>query len=167
MTIWASRHREALLRFKRREWSRLVAELGHRGRGRRESGAFLLAKRRTDRRQVTKVVYLDDLDPNCMNGGIHFDGRAYSPLWDICDREGLVVVGDAHTHPGAWVEQSPIDEANPMVARVGHVALILPHFANRPVRTLDIGVHQYQGDAGWWSWMGVDAEKRIHVGWLM
>lgn len=140
----------------------MVAELGRRGRRTRESGAFLLADRAGDRRRVTRVVYLDELDPNCLRGGIVFDGRAYSKLWDICDAEQRAVVGDVHTHPGRGVHQSGIDAENPMVAQKGHVALIIPDFARHAVRPHDVGVHRYDG-RGWCTWTGRDAARRLFV----
>lgn len=142
----------------------MVRELGRRGDGHRESGGFLMARRDGDGRRVVRVVYLDDLDPSCLQGRhIHFDGRAYSRLWDICDAEGLVVVGDVHTHCGGWVQQSDIDARNPMVAIGGHVAVILPYLATRRIRSADVGVHRYGGLAGWQSWFGRDAAKRVYV----
>ena len=82
MTIWARRGRDALLRMRRSDWETMIIELRRRGHGRRESGAFLLADRDGAPTTVTRVVYLDDLDPNCLTGGISFDGLAYSKLWD-------------------------------------------------------------------------------------
>jgi proteasome lid subunit RPN8/RPN11 len=144
------------------DWSVLLDELRTRGQGRRESGAFLLADRDGDRRSVTGTVYLDDLDPNCLQGHIHFDGRAYSTLWDICANEKLVVIGDVHTHPGDGVRQSPTDEANPMIAQPGHVALIVPGFASGHVHPHQVGVHLYNG-TGWSRWTGKDAARRLFV----
>ena len=159
MTIWAPR-RSPLLRFKRRQWRRLVKELGRRGEGRREAGAFLMAPR-DDKSRVTRIEYFDDLDPNCLKGHIHFDGRAFSKLWDICEQEGLVVAADVHTHPGRSVHQSAIDVENPMVARDGHIALIVPHLATRAVRPQQVGVHLYAGDDGWTSWFEKEAAARL------
>jgi len=109
MTIWGFRGRKTLLRMRSNAWEAMIEELGQRGRGSRESGAFLLADRAGDRRTVTRAVYLDDLDPACLTGGIELDGLAFSKLWDICDAEQRVVIGDAHTHPGSSVRQSGID----------------------------------------------------------
>ena len=162
MTIWAFRGRRALLRMRRTDWKRLIAELGRRGRGGRESGAFLLCNRDGDRRTVTRVVYLDDIDPSCLTGGIEFDGLAYSKLWDICDAEHRVVVGDVHTHPGRGVRQSKIDAENPMIAQEGHVALIVPDFAMQPTEPHEVGVHRYSG-RGWQAWTGKDAARRLFV----
>lgn len=162
MTIWAFRGRRALLRIRRSRWQEMVAELGRRGGGVRESGAFLLGDRGGDRRTVTRVVYLDDLDPNCLTGGISFAGLAYSKLWDICDAEKRLVIGDIHTHPGSGVCQSCIDAENPMLARAGHVALILPDFATRPVEAYEVGVHRYDS-SGWTTWTGAEAARRLSI----
>lgn len=162
MTIWGFRGRRALLRMRSSAWQAMIGELGQRGHGRTESGAFLLADRAGDRRTVTRVVYLDDLDPACLTGGIEFDGLAYSKLWDICDAEQRMVVGDAHTHPGPNVRQSRTDAQNPMVAQQGHVALIIPDFAVRPVQPREVGVHQYDGSA-WQTWTGNHAARRLFI----
>ena len=162
MTIWGLRGRHALLRMRRPDWEAMIGELARRGAGRRESGAFLLCDHAGEPRTVTRVVYLDDLDPNCLTGGIELDGLAYSRLWDICDAEGRRVIGDIHTHPGASVHQSGIDAANPMIALVGHVALIVPRFAQRPVDAREVGVHRYDGD-GWKTWTGKAAARRLLI----
>ena len=162
MTIWARRGRHALLRIRRSDWLAIVAELGQRGEGERESGAFLLGDRKGDRRTVTRVVYLDDLDPGCLTGGIAFNGLAYSKLWDLCDAEEKVVIGDIHTHPGNWVEQSSIDAANPMVAKEGHVALIVPHYSTCNFAAEEIGVHRFNG-VGWQTWTGGEASRRLFI----
>ena len=162
LTIWGFRGRQALLRMRRADWDAMVAELGHRGGGARESGAFLLADRAGDRRTVTRVVYLDDLDPDCLTGGIEFDGLAYSKLWDICDDEKRVVNGDVHTHPGRSVHQSSIDSANPMVAADGHVSLIVPDFAMHPIVAGEVGIHRYDGRS-WQTWTGHAAARRLFI----
>lgn len=161
--MWASDAGPVVLRFGRRQWRAMIAELARRGAGTSEAGAFLLAERDGDRRTVTRVVYLDDLDPECLQGAIRFNGLAYSPLWDICAAEGRVVVGDIHSHPYASVRQSPEDQENPMLARDGHVAIIVPHLAMHPVKPAQAGVHLYAGDAGWTSWYGSDAARRLRL----
>lgn len=163
MTTWEfSRHRP-LLSFSRGTWLALIAELRRRGKGHRESGAFLLGRARRKRHKVTRVVYLDDLDPHCLQGGIRFDGLAYSRLWDICEEHRLVVLGDVHTHPGDFVHQSAIDAENPMIAQRGHVAIIVPYLATRSVEPCDLGVHRYEGTDGWTTWVGAAAAERVVV----
>lgn len=166
MTIWAFRQRGALLRMWQPRWDAMVKQLGHRGGGNRESGAFLLADRIGDPHTVTRVVLLDDLDPKCLQGGIHMEGLAYSKLWDILAAEHRVVIGDVHTHPGRFVCQSDIDADNPMVAQPGHVALILPDLAMHPVKPREVGVHRYDGNE-WTTWTGAAAAQQLLVSWLI
>lgn len=162
MTSWPRRGRHALLRMRRRDWDAMTTELGRRGQGTKEAGAFLLADRDGEPRTVTRVVYLDDLDPKCLTGGIEFDGLAFSKLWDLCDDEQRAVVGDVHTHPTKVVRQSCTDAANPMVARRGHVALIVPNYSVDSVDATEVGVHRYDGRS-WQSWTGQDAGRRLFI----
>lgn len=157
--------RRAKLRFSRKRWRQLIIELGRRSGGTRESGAFLLSPRASDGRTITKIVYFDDLDPGCLTGAITLSGSAYPPLWDLCDQYKLRVVGDVHTHPGNGVTQSPIDQGNPMIARTGHISLIVPHLAQHPTRAAQVGLHQYLGDAGWHSSLAADASRSLYIGW--
>jgi proteasome lid subunit RPN8/RPN11 len=162
MTIWAFRGQRALLRVQRAHWRGLIAELGRRGRGEREAGAFLLADRAGDPRTVTRIVFFDDIDPGSLTGAITLCGKAFSRLWDICADESRRVIGDIHSHPGARVTQSSIDAANPMIAQAGHIALIVPDFASRPVVAHEVGVHRYDG-TGWSTWTGSDAARRVFI----
>ena len=165
-TTPGSRGSEVKLRFRRRQWRGMVAELGRRGGGRSEAGAFLLGDRNGDATRVRQVVYLDDLDPHCLQGSIRFDGRAYSQLWDLCERDRLTVLADVHTHPGSLVGQSPTDMENPMIALTGHLALILPDLALHSIKPRDVGLHEYRGEDGWRAWTQADAARRIKIGWL-
>lgn len=163
-----------LFRFRRREaprieigralWEEMCAELARRGGGRRESGAFLLADPRNGPRRVQRVAYYDDLDPGSLTGNIRFRAAGYAKLWDICDEEGLRVIGDVHTHPSGRVGQSATDRGNPMIARDGHVAIVMPDYAARPVAARDAGVHEYHGDRGWESRFGAAAERALRIG---
>jgi hypothetical protein len=131
-------------------WQRLCARLRERGRNAsRESGAFLLGRRKDGRARIVDFILYDDLDPHALDSGIvHFDGRHFGALWDICKRRGLSVVADVHVHPGG-AGQSTSDREHPMISRAGHVALILPDFARPPVRTEAVGVYRYLGDKRW------------------
>jgi proteasome lid subunit RPN8/RPN11 len=140
----------------------MLAELHRRGKSIIESGAFLLTDQTGDRRRVTRIVYYDDLDPHCLQGGIHFAGLAYGKLWALCRSDHLAVVGDIHTHPRCSVQQSDVDRGSPMVARKGHVALIVPHFAQNAIGPPKVGVHLYDG-ANWTTWTGADATRRLFV----
>jgi len=145
-------------------WQETIRELGRRSLGgRRESGAFLLARPGKGVPVVVKIAYFDDLDPKCLVGNIHIQASGFSRLWDLCDAEDLRVVADIHTHPSISVAQSAIDQANPMIAREGHLALIVPHYGTRSVEAQEVGVHKYRGEHGWVSWFGSRAERALHI----
>src|SRR3954451_11210878 len=117
---------------RRNLWLALGAELHRRTEGRHESGAFLLGTRAAAEHEATALVYYDDLDPRAYSTGIcvlHAD--AFGRLWDRCAEMSLVVVADAHVHPRG-ARQSLSDRDNPMIARPGHLALILPLMARPP-----------------------------------
>ena len=145
-------------------WQETIQELGRRSLGgRREAGVFLLAHADGEARRVVRSAYFDDLDPECLVGNIHIRASGFSKLWDLCDAESLRVVADIHTHPGTSVAQSSTDRANPMIAREGHLALIVPHYGTRPVQAREVGVHEYRGDNGWASWFGSKAERVLRI----
>lgn len=130
-------------------WLRLVWRLRQRGRGVRESGAFLLGPK--DGGRVSEFVCYDDLDPNSLDTGIiRFDGSGYVPLWNYCSKRNLKVVADVHTHPGVWTDQSEADRNHPMVAQCGHLALILPNYSQHSWFGLKgAGFYRYLGDGHW------------------
>lgn len=147
-----------------RRWRAGLKELKRRGRGWRESGAFLLGYHDGERRVVKRFVYYDDLDPHCLDTGIVvFDGTGYPPLWQLCRETGLRVLADVHTHPGP-ATQSPTDRANPMLARPGHVALIVPNLAQRKVGSSELGVYEYEGNHNWRDYSGKRAGTFLYIG---
>jgi proteasome lid subunit RPN8/RPN11 len=130
-------------------WNALLGELDRRGERRHETGAFLLGTISGGTRKIVDVVYYDELDPAAYESGVCIlHGDAFSRLWAICRERGLTVVADVHTHPGG-AGQSWSDKRNPMVARAGHVAFIVPNFSRAPVSMLKIGIYQYRGDHQW------------------
>jgi hypothetical protein len=140
---------EPTLRLSRALWTDVTGELHHRTEGFHESGAFLLGRRSGSERQVTAVVYYDELDPHAYDSGVCvLEAAAFGQLWDRCTASGLSVMADAHVHPlGAG--QSRADRENPMIARPGHLALILPDMAKAPLRLSSIGFYEYLGDHRW------------------
>ncbi len=145
-------------------WHAGLLELRKRGGGRRESGAFLLGTSSGGRRRVERFAYYDDLDPGCLDGGIvEFDGAGYGPLWQLCRESGLQVVADVHTHPGR-ARQSVLDRDNPMIATKGHVALIVPDYAQHPFTMEELGVYEYEGAHAWTDHCGAGATDFFYVG---
>jgi proteasome lid subunit RPN8/RPN11 len=146
-------------------WRRLLVALRDRGLdGCRESGAFLLGHRRGGRARVVDFILYDDLDPCSLETGIvRFDGRYFDGLWEACESRGLCVVADVHTHPGSS-DQSVSDRAHPMISRAGHVAMIVPHFAARPVRRSEVGVYRYEGARRWSVVPARERRRFFHIG---
>ena len=138
-----------MLRIRRSVWKTMMRELEVRGAGIRESGAFLLGRPRGRRPRVTHVVYFDDVEPESLNGAVHLTLAGYSRVWELCADQGVEVLGDVHTHPGDGVRQSQVDQDNPLVARPGHIALIVPRFARGRITPREVGVYEYRGDDGW------------------
>ena len=145
-------------------WKRVLRGLKERGGGRRESGAFLLGTEVGERRRVERCILYDDLDPGCLDSGIvEFDGAGYAPLWQFCRETGLKVVADVHTHPRR-ARQSGLDRTNPMIAKAGHIALIVPDFAQRHFDIEEMGMYEYQGEHTWIDHSGVKGGGFIYIG---
>lgn len=145
----------------RRLYRALCDELARRGRGRRESGAFLLASTRGPSNRIVDVAYYDDLDPDSLTGAISFHTIGYSALADRCARDQLTVVADVHTHPRGQVYQSDTDQAHPMVAIAGHTALIMPCYGAGQPTLRQLGVHVFGGAGRWDTTRGRASRTRI------
>lgn len=144
-------------------WNAGVAELCRRAAGRRESGAFLLGPKDKVRR-IEEFVFYDDIDPNALKTGIvEIDGHQLGGLWAHCRKTARKVVADVHVHPGGF-RQSASDQANPIVAEIGHIAIILPHYATQATHPGAIGVHEYLGSRHWRD-RSLERPSPLHVGW--
>lgn len=148
----------------RRQWLGLLSELRRRGAGRHESGAFLLGKRVGDRRVFETCVFYDDLDPRAYNTGVCvLYADAFERLWRLCQERGLQVLADVHTHMRDS-RQSEADRCNPMVARSGHLAIIVEHFAKGPVWRHRLGLYRYEGSHRWADLSGWRARRIVKTG---
>lgn len=153
----------SLLEIKKCLWVDLVTDLRSRGAGKRESGAFLLGRIDGSARQVDSWVPYDILDPAALlNGYVRLGTQAFTALWARCAELGKVVVADVHTHP-LGPRQSQSDRANPMIAQAGHIAMIIPNFAQGAVLPGSISVNIYHGDKKWSSYFGRDAEILVRL----
>lgn len=146
-------------------WVSVIFALRRKGKGRRESGAFLVGRESTHGARVTAYLCYDELDAGAYQGGaIAFHAVGYAALWQYCKEKKLLVVADVHTHPGADVRQSPIDQRHPMVPVVGHTAMIVPNFANTAWWSLDtIGVYEYLGNFKWRTHQPWERPRRVRL----
>jgi proteasome lid subunit RPN8/RPN11 len=133
---------------RRRLWAEVLRELRERGCGQRESGGFLLGRREDAGRVIEAFLPYDLVDPNALRGHIEFDGSRMNLVWAECRRRGMQVIGDVHTHPRGY-GQSAVDRANPMIPERGHLALIIPNFAQRFCLPGEIGIYEFRGRNGW------------------
>ena len=135
-------------------WTAILEHLRQQGEGIRESGGFLLGRVRSGVRVVTGFLPYEQLQADALQADfVHLSGASFSRLWDHCATHGLEVVADVHTHRyGAG--QSRSDSENPMLAITGHIALIIPDFAQRPVGLEHLGLYVYQGAHYWTRYRG-------------
>lgn len=144
-------------------WRYLLKELRNRSEDAHEAGAFMLGTEKDGKRVVHDLVFYDELDTSAYASGVCIlHGDAFSKLWALCREKGLTVVADAHLHPGGAF-QSESDRTNPMVARPGHIAVIVPHFARPPVRMSQLGIFQYLGAHRWRNFSGVTAKRHFRI----
>lgn len=151
------------LEFRLGIWAALIADLRKRGGGRRESGAFLLGEVCEHAKVVHAWLPYDELDSSSLNYDyIRLSTEAFSKLWSVCEQHRMQVVADVHTHP-LGPSQSPSDRANPMIGLTGHLALIVPHFAQGNVSPADVSVNVYKGAKRWKSYFGMQAAAHIKL----
>jgi hypothetical protein len=148
----------------REQWDQILAGLQLRTEGYHESGAFLLGRKVNGRREVVEALYYDKLDPDAYSTGVCvLRSDAFAQLWKICRERDLTVVGDVHTHPEAAF-QSYQDRTNPMVARFGHIAIIVPRYAKPPHELSKMGIYEYAGEHAWHDRSGETARKFFYTG---
>jgi proteasome lid subunit RPN8/RPN11 len=148
----------------RRRWRAIIRELERRGRHEHEAGAFLLGPDNPAFREVTDVIYYDELDADAYSTGecvLH--GNAFARLWAACRRRKLTVVADIHTH-GGDAHQSDSDRTNPMVARAGHIAIIVPDCAAWPIARNRLGIYEYRGQHEWIDRTYPKSRKYLYTG---
>lgn len=154
-----------ILHFSRKVWLDCMNELRARTHDRHESGCFVLGTIDRHHRRARRCVYYDDLDPQAYSSGVCIlHGDAFMRLWEICRAEKLTVIADIHTHPGAAF-QSGSDRINPMIARAGHCAIIVPAYAAGWIWRHRLGVFQYEGDHRWTDLSGWQARSYLKVRW--
>lgn len=144
-------------------WKAGTTELQRRTHGQRESGAFLLG-RKGKPCVIEQFVFYDDVDPHALDTGmVIIDGRRLGDLWSLCRSSGLEVIADIHVHPGHFT-QSASDQTNPIMAEIGHIAIILPDFATGSNFPKEIGIYQYLGQRQWRT-HSFELFPPFHIGW--
>ena len=155
---------EHRLSCRSRYWKQIVGELERRGQHQHEAGVFLLGTERHGRFEVRDAIFYDDLEPHAYSTGVCvLHGDAFAKLWAVCREKKLTVVADVHTHPGIAI-QSPTDESNPMIARAGHVAIIVPNYASWPIPAKRLGIYEYRGQHEWFDRSPTNSDRYFYTG---
>lgn len=155
------------IEFSRYTWLQCMSQLKLKTEGGHESGCFVLGITQGHIRRATRCVYYDELDPKAYSSGVCIlEGDAFTKLWEICRSEKLSVVADVHTHPHAAF-QSESDRTNPMIARQGHLAIIIPNFASGWIWRHHLGLYRYEGDHRWVNLSGWQARRYLKVKWSL
>lgn len=55
----------------------------------------------------------------------------------------LVLIGQAHSHPGAYVQHSRVDDRDTFAQFPGALSVVVPHFAKRRIELVRCGVHRH------------------------
>ena len=159
--------RKSKVIFGRSLWKHCIGELRRRGNGKHESGCFVLSSSKRNNRKVRRCIFYDELDATAYSSGVCIlGGDSFSKLWEICRRDQLTVIADIHTHPGNPY-QSELDRTNPMIARPGHVAVIVPRFAEGTVWRHRLGLYRYEGDHEWTNLSGWQARTVLKIRWSL
>lgn len=148
-----------LLEIPAQLWAALINHLRCQGGGVRESGAFLLGTKIHGVRRVADFIPYEQLQADALHDDyVALTAESFSALWVICRQKQKSVVADIHTHRlGAL--QSRSDRENPMVALPGHIALIVPSFAQREPRLEDVGMYIYRGNHEWSEFSGISVSR--------
>lgn len=142
-----------------------MEELFKRSKGRHESGCFILGTVDGEERVARRAIYYDDLESSAYSSGVCIlHGDAFAKLWEVCRAEKLTVVADIHTHVNAAF-QSEADRTNPMIARTGHLAIIVPNCAGGWVWRHHLGLFRYEGDHRWTNLSGWQARTFLQIPW--
>ncbi len=132
------------------KWISLTRGLRKRGKGIRESGAFLIGKDGSNK--ISNIIYYDEIDPNAFSTGIIvLDGLYYAKLDMILKINKSVVIADIHTHPiGCSTKQSDSDKMHPMCRIKGHIAFIAPNYASKLfLKPQNCSSYLYEGNFNW------------------
>jgi len=135
-----------------------------RSAGRRESAAIWAGTVEEDRWEARRVYFHHDLgDDRAGPLSLELSELAKYKLYETLHRERLRLIALIHTHPGAWVDLSDVDQQNQVCSRVGFWSLVIPWYARRPWRMTAIGVH-VRTQCGWYRLTRNEVGHRVRIG---
>lgn len=95
-----------------------------------------------DKAVVTTLVVPDaDTSYGCISTTPEANGEALGVIVGT----PLVLIGQAHSHPGSGVRHSPFDDRETFARFEGAISVVVPHYARRGVDLRRCGVHRHAG----------------------
>jgi hypothetical protein len=97
-----------------------------------------------DKAVVTTLVVPDaDTTYGCISTTPEANGEALGVIVGT----PLVLIGQAHSHPGSGIRHSQFDDRETFARFEGAISVVVPHFARRGVDLRRCGVHRHIGGA--------------------
>lgn len=122
-----------------------LAEMAPDGALGREGVALWLGRRAAGIAYVTHVVGLRGAGVVKRTDHLSISAELLDDVTDIAIEHGVYLVGQIHSHPGAWVDLSDADKLYGIQAR-GYLSVVAPHFARDPLTRPDAcGFHVFDG----------------------
>ena len=76
-------------------------------------------------------------------GSFRTDLNANAAVVSTLATQGLILIGQVHSHPGDWVDHSDGDDEGALVRFQGYWSLVVPAFARRGLLLTRCGIHLY------------------------
>lgn len=93
-----------------------------------------------DKAVVTTLIVPDaDTSRGCISTTPEVNAEALSVIVGT----PLVLLGQAHSHPGTGVRHSPVDDSETFARFEGAISIVVPHYARRGVNLHHCGVHRH------------------------
>ncbi|MCA1568285.1 MAG: hypothetical protein LC803_22100 [Acidobacteria bacterium] len=124
------------------ETGRLIASFAE---GRESEGVVYWFGFELGGRAVVTTLIVPDADTS--HGCISTSPEANGEALGVIVGTPLVLLGQAHSHPGERVRHSPVDDRETFARFDGGLSVVIPHFARRGVDLSRCGVHRHVNGA--------------------
>lgn len=146
-------------------WEQTWAGLLSHGGGEREAACLWAGTRNGALEIVREVLFFEDFGET-NQGPLHhrIPRNVTAAMFAHLQSTQELILADVHTHPGRWVDLSPVDSAHPIEYRIGLLALVIPAYAKGRRVLSRVGVHEYLGEGQWRTLREYEAYRRIAIG---
>ncbi len=109
-------------------------------------GIVYWAGTRENHKITVQAVIAPEADASPFN--VMVDHQANAEVVNFIVDEGLVHIGQVHTHPKNWVDHSEVDDESAAFRCNGLLSLVVPNFASTGLMPLHIcGFHRFENGA--------------------